>query len=81
MPGFELITLGFLKKIEKICTSRKHSDAGSNVLLPRLRNRKSTDDGNVELDLSEKFHVRGLENSGKAVDLFAQKLLNNTTLD
>ena len=75
------MALGFLTKTEKICTSRKHSDAGSNVLLPRLRNRNATGDGNVDLDLSEKFHVRALESSCKVVDWFAQKLLNNTTLD
>ena len=32
-------------------------------------------------DFSEKFYVRGLENSCKAVDLLAQKLLNDMTLD
>ena len=32
-------------------------------------------------DLSEKFYVRGLENSCKVVDLLAQKLLNDMTLD
>ena len=32
-------------------------------------------------DLSEKFYVQGLENSCKVVDLLAQKLLNDMTLD
>ena len=32
-------------------------------------------------DLSERFYVRGLENSCKVVDLLAQKLLNDMTLD
>ena len=32
-------------------------------------------------DLSEKFYVRGLENSCKVVDLLTQKLLNDMTLD
>ena len=32
-------------------------------------------------DLSENFYVRGLENSRKVVDLLAQKLLNDMTLD
>ena len=53
-----------------------------NHILPRLRNHNATDNGNVHFRYtSEKFYVRGLDNSCKVVDLLAQKLLNDMTFD
>ena len=41
----------------------------------------ATYDGNVDFRFSEKFYVRSLKNSCKVVDLLAQKLSNDMTLN
>ena len=49
--------------------------------LARLRNHIATDDGNVEFRSFKKFYIQSLQNKYKVVDLLAQKLLNDMTLD
>ena len=70
-----MIDIGFARKhnlshVTDIMFARKHN--------PRLRNHNATDDGNVDF-----IYFRKISRSRlcKVVDLLAQKLLNDMTLD
>ena len=51
------------------------------TVILRLRNLNATDDGNIDSRSFRKILLSRLGNKCKVVDLLAQKLLNDMTLD